>query len=82
MVGFYESERFDGVNRSCGRTGATCFCMGRPIILIKLFGHIDCHKTKIYQSYLKEKGIQFVFWMFTKTKRRLMNCDPFIRAES
>ncbi len=30
-------------------------------MLIKLFGHKDCHKTKMYQSYLKEKGIQFVF---------------------
>ncbi len=28
---------------------------------IKLFGHKDCHKTKIYQSYLKEKGIEFDF---------------------
>ena len=30
-------------------------------MLIKLFGHKDCHKTKIYQSYLKEKGIEFDF---------------------
>lgn len=30
-------------------------------MLIKLFGHRECHKTKIYQSYLKEKGIDFVF---------------------
>ncbi len=30
-------------------------------MLIKLFGHKDCHKTKIYQSYLKDKGVQFVF---------------------
>ncbi len=29
--------------------------------MIKLFGHKDCHKTKIYQSYLKEKEVQFVF---------------------
>ena len=36
-------------------------------VLIKLFGHKDCHKTKIYHSYLTEKGIQFVFWMFMKT---------------
>jgi predicted thioredoxin/glutaredoxin len=31
------------------------------VVLIKLFGHKDCHKTKIYHSYLTEKGIQFVF---------------------
>ena len=30
-------------------------------MLIKLFGHKDCHKTKIYHSYLQEKGSQFVF---------------------
>ncbi len=31
------------------------------VVGIKLFGHKDCHKTKIYQSYLKEKGIEFDF---------------------
>ncbi len=30
-------------------------------LLIKLFGHKDCHKTQTYQRYLKEKGVQFVF---------------------
>ena len=29
--------------------------------MVKLFGHKDCHKTMIYQSYLKEKGVPFVF---------------------
>ncbi len=30
-------------------------------MVVKLFGQRDCHKTMIYHSYLKEKGIQFVF---------------------
>lgn len=30
-------------------------------MLIKLFGHKDCHKTKMYQAHLQEKGVQFVF---------------------
>ncbi len=30
-------------------------------MLVKLFGHKECRKTKIYQSYLREKGIEFVF---------------------
>lgn len=30
-------------------------------MLIKLFGRKECHKTKIYQSYLMEKRFHFVF---------------------
>lgn len=29
--------------------------------MIKLFGSKDCRKTKFYEDYLNEKGVQFVF---------------------
>ena len=41
-------------------------------MLIKLFGHKDCHKTKIYHSYLQEKGSQFVFLDVHEDDRRLL----------
>jgi hypothetical protein len=46
MEGFYESELFDGINRSCDLAGAACLCMGRLIMLINLFGHKTAIKPR------------------------------------
>ncbi len=40
--------------------------------MVKLFGHKDCHKTMIYQSYLKEKGVPFVFLDVHENEAKLL----------